>query len=104
MPRGAGYAPRMKGRRYVVLKQAACVLAVIVSAGLFTAALMVPAPPAVLPLLLLVCIGGPMLAAWELRSTGAGAARAGKRLDRSALAQLRRHLDELPETHHPLGL
>ncbi len=77
-------------------------LAVLTSAGLFTAAALVPAPPAILPLVLAVCIGGPMLAAWELRTVTA--ARTRSPLDSRAVARLRRHLDELPETPHPLGL
>ena len=77
-------------------------LAVIASAALFTAAALVPAPPAVLPLVLAVCIGGPMLGAWELRSTVTRRRR--RPLDSRAVAQLRRHLDQLPETQHPLGL
>jgi peptidoglycan/LPS O-acetylase OafA/YrhL len=76
-------------------------LAVFTSAVIFTAAALVPAPPAVLPLVLAVCIGGPMLAAWELRSK---LHRTAGPLDSTALARLRRHLDELPETQHPLGL
>ena len=79
-------------------------LAVIVSAALFTAAALAPAPPAVLPLLVIVCIGAPMLAAWELRET-IGALRRGRAsLDSMALARMRRYLDDLPETQHPLGL
>jgi hypothetical protein len=84
-------------------------LTIIVSIGLFSAAVLVPAPRAVLPLVLAVCIGGPMLAAWELRgSVGTlhrlrrhGGARP---LDSRSLAELRRHLEGLPETQHPLGL
>jgi hypothetical protein len=79
-------------------------LAVITSAGLFTAAALASAPPVVLPLLVAVCIGLPMIAAWELRSQVGSLRRARGPLDRTALAQLRRHLDELPETQHPLGL
>jgi hypothetical protein len=95
----------MPARRQRFLTRVLCALAVITSAALFTAAALVPAPPAVLPLVLAVCIGGPMLAAWELRSTvGAGRPRMKSPLDTRALAKLRRHLDELPETQHPLGL
>lgn len=83
---------------------ALCALAVIASAALFTAAALVPAPPAVLPLVVAVCIGGPMLAAWEMRSTLGRPRRSGPPLDRRAVAKLRRALDELPETQHPLGL
>jgi hypothetical protein len=89
----------MPGRRHALLTHLVCALAVITSAGLFMAAALVPAPQAVLPLLVVVCIGFPMLAAWELSAT-----RRHAPLDSRALAKLRRHLDELPETRHPLGL
>jgi 4-amino-4-deoxy-L-arabinose transferase-like glycosyltransferase len=93
-------------RRKASLTRLFCALAVVMSGALFTAAALVPAPPAVLPLLLAVCIGGPMLAAWELRSTTGVATRRRTRdkLDSNAVAQLRSQLEALPETQHPLGL
>src|SRR3954447_579210 len=94
----------MPARRQRFLTRMLCAMAVVTSACLFTAAALVPAPPAVLPLVLAVCIGGPMLAAWELRSVlGAGRRRGPPPLDSRAVARLRRHLEELPETQHPLG-
>ena len=89
----------MPGRRHALLTRLVCALAVVTSAGLFTAAALVPAPPAVLPLVVVVCIGFPMLAVWEL-----SAAHGRTPLDARALARLRWQLDELPETRHPLGL
>ena len=86
-------------RRRVVL---ACVLAgfaTVASAGILAAAALEPAPVAVLPLVILVCLGCPMLAVWELRPSVAGLRR-----ELRAVAELRRHLDRLPETRHPLGL
>jgi hypothetical protein len=78
-----------------------CVLtatAAVACAGLLTAAALVPAPPAALPFLIAVCVGCPLLAAWEL--PGAVAVLwAG----RSTLRELRHRLDDLPETEHPLG-
>src|SRR3954470_4393261 len=94
-------------RRQASLTRLFCALAVVTSGALFTAAALVPAPPAVLPLVLAVCIGGPMLAARELRSTREARGRRlpGRGpLDSSAVAQLRRQLEALPETQHPLGL
>ena len=87
-------------------------LTVIVCASIFTAAALVPAPPAVLPFVVALCIAGPMLAAWELRGMRALAFRAPDQagasepppLDGRAIAALRRHLKRLPETQHPLGL
>jgi hypothetical protein len=84
-----------------MLKRLVCVLAAVASAALFTAAALVPAPAVVLPLVVVVCIGFPMLAAWELSATRK---HSHPPLDSRALARLRRHLDELPETRHPLGL
>ena|SRR5947209_3546965 len=85
-----------------------CVIALttaIACGGLFVAAALVPAPPAVLPLIAAVCIGCPIAMAWDvptsvavLRAFGAGRRDAG-----DALAELRRVLDRLPETEHPLG-
>jgi hypothetical protein len=75
-------------------------------AGLLSAAALVPAPAAVLPFIVVVCIGGPMVAALELPAAIAGLGRTGRRPapDAHALATLRRQLDALPETQHPLGL
>jgi CHASE2 domain-containing sensor protein len=96
----------MSERRRVVLTCIVCALAVVNSIVLFTAAALVPAPPAVLPLVVAVVIGGAMVAAWELRSTvnPEWHRKARRPLDERAADQLRRHLDELPETQHPLGL
>ena len=90
-------------RRNNVLAYLVCVMAVVTSAALFTAAALVPAPPAVLPLVLAVCIGGPMLSVWELRDGLYARRRTVAPLDSRAVDRLRRHLDELPETQHPLG-
>ena len=75
-------------------------------ATLLTAAALVPAPPAVLPLLVIIGIGCPMVAAYELPRALAGLRRPmrSRAVDSRALAALRRQLDALPETQHPLGL
>jgi hypothetical protein len=88
-------------------------LTALMCAGLLTAAALVPAPTAVLPLLVVICIGCPMVAACELPSAIAGlragrggqrrAGRRPSRVDVRALAALRRELAQLPETRHPLG-
>jgi threonine/homoserine/homoserine lactone efflux protein len=81
-------------------------LTVVVCAGLLGAAALVPAPPAVLPLVAVICIGCPMFAAWQLaRSLGDARARPAMRpgAQIKAIEDLRRALDQLPETHHPLG-
>jgi hypothetical protein len=94
----------MPARRQAILMCVFSALAVVVSAGLFSAAALVPAPPAVLPLVVAVCVGAPMLAAWELRHSVGALRRGTAPLDSTAIITLRRHLDSLPETQHPLGL
>lgn len=75
--------------------------------GLLIFAVIAPAPVAAVPFVAVVCVCAPMVAAWELpgaiavlRARPAPAATDGSAL----LAELRSHLDRLPETHHPLGL
>jgi hypothetical protein len=94
----------MPERRQATLTCVFAALAVIVAAGLLSAAALAPAPPAVIPLVVVVCIGAPALAAWELSKTIGALRRRPTQLDSTALTTLRRHLDELPETQHPLGL
>jgi hypothetical protein len=94
-------------RRHALLRCAFVAVTALMGAGLLCAAALVPAPPVVLPLLVVVCIVSPMAAACELPGAIAalrrGAARA-PALDSQALARLRRQLDSIPETEHPLGL
>ena len=85
-----------------------CVLAALTLAGcaaLIVAAVLAPAPPLVLPLVATVCIGCPLGIAWTL-PLAIAVLRHSKpvALDRSSLRALRRTLDRLPETDHPLGL
>jgi hypothetical protein len=76
----------------------------LMCAGLMGAAALVPAPPLVLPLVIAVCVAYPMLAAWRSSSSLAVVRRRwSRRLDERALGKLRRELDRLPETRHPLG-
>jgi hypothetical protein len=94
-------------RARALLRCAFVAITALMCAGLLCAAALVPAPPAVLPLLVIVCIGSPMAAACELPDAidalrrGSGGVRP---LDARALEALRRQLDGLPETQHPLGL
>jgi hypothetical protein len=98
-----------RSRAHVVAGWAFTLTSVAACASLLVAAALVPAPVAVLPLVAIVCLGGPMLAVWELsrrvgpRAQGPPAAARGG-LDAEALAELRRALARLPETRHPLGL
>jgi len=95
----------------------ACALAgvaAVMCAGLLAAATLAPAPPLALPFVIGVCIGGPMLAVWELpislavlrewRRMSASPAESTEPLEPWALDDLVRKLDDLPETEHPLGL
>lgn len=63
-----------------------------------TAAVLAHAPAAVLPLLLVTCLAGPVLAASEI-TRWAPVLRHGRTMKRELRA-----LDALPETEHPLGL
>jgi hypothetical protein len=94
-------------RRRAILVCACVALTAGMCAALLSAAALVPAPPLILPFLVVICIGCPMVAACELPGAVAGlraARRAARALDPRALDTLRRQLDSLPETQHPLGL
>ena len=85
---------------------ALCVFAgatVVVSVALLVAAVLAPAPPAALPFVAIVCIGCPLAAGHELPDAVRLLRGDGAREPR-ALRRLRRELDRLPETRHPLGL
>ena len=81
------------GRDFVLSALAALVTA-IGCAALLAAAVLVPAPHAVVALIIVVAIALPMLAAWDLSRVCAA---------RLSLAELRRQLDRIPETPHSLG-
>lgn len=83
--------------RLVVL---AALLTTLISAGVCVAAILARAPAVVIPLVVMISVGCPIFAGWEVPN--AVAALRAKRTGR-ALATLRRRLDELPETDHPLG-
>jgi hypothetical protein len=81
-------------------------LTALTCAGLLSAAALVPAPPVVLPLIVTVSVVLPMMAACEsIPAVAVLRARwSRRRLDERAVGQLRRELDRLPETGHPLDL
>jgi hypothetical protein len=85
---------------------AACLfagVAALCSAGLCAAAVLAHPPAAVIPLLVLACVGSPVYGTWRLPHAIA-ALRAGRgESHRRAIATLRRSLDRLPEVEHPLG-
>jgi hypothetical protein len=76
----------------------------LMCAGVLAAAVLVPAPAAVVPVVVAVCICCPMLAAWELPGAISALRRRGAAAEKHAVATMRRALDRLPETEHPLGL
>lgn len=68
----------------------------LVCAALLVAAVLVPPPMAVLPFVIAACLGCPMAAAYQLARAVAAM--------REPHIELRRELDRLPQTPHPLGL
>jgi hypothetical protein len=77
-------------------------LTVLVSIGVCVASVLAPAPAAALPLVVVICVGCPLFAAWE--APMALAAVRAQRAGGNALSRLRESLDRLPEVEHPLGL
>ena len=79
-------------------------LTAVMCVGLVAAVALLPAPPAVLVLVIAVCVGYPMVVA--TRSADAIAVVRDRwvsgRLHQRALGDLRRELDLLPEIGHPL--
>jgi hypothetical protein len=80
------------------------VVTALVCMAVCVAAVLMPAPAGVLPLIAIVCIGCPMLAGWELARVAAVSPSRRARREARALADLRRGLARLPEIEHPLGL
>jgi hypothetical protein len=83
-------------RRRAIAARVFVALTTLVSAGLLAAAILVPAPPTVLPFVMVACLGCSVWAGYQLASA----------VDeiRDPQLELRRELDRLPETEHPLGL
>jgi hypothetical protein len=90
-------APRPAKPRLVVI---AAVVATLISLGTCTGAILARPPALAIPLIVAICVGGPIFAGWDVPR-----AIAALRVDRgaTALARLRRRLAELPEIEHPLG-
>jgi hypothetical protein len=85
-----------------------CVVAIataLTCGALLIAAAIAPAPIFLLPVIVVICIGLPMFAAWELPRAAAGFRHHRQRVmdNARAMAELRAGLAELPETRHPLG-
>jgi hypothetical protein len=94
-------------RRQAIFACAFAALTVLTCAGLVSAAVLVPAPPVVVPFLVVTCMGCAMLATLELPVAVAvlrAARTRGWTRDARLLADMRRDLRRLPETQHPLDL
>lgn len=87
-------------RRQAVVICITVTLTALMCAGMCAAAVIVPAPTAVVPVIAVVSVACPMVGAWQLPAAVAALRR--PRGD-DALESLRRALDGLPETEHPLG-
>jgi hypothetical protein len=92
---------RWRTRSQAGLVLLAALMTIITSAALCTAAILAPAPLAVAPFVVITCIGGPVLASWQVPGVIAGLRT--RRFASRALSQLHRGLAQLPETEHPLG-
>jgi hypothetical protein len=79
----------------------AAVMTIVTSAVLLAAAILAPAPEAVVPFVVIVSIGCPVLASWQIPHVIATLRT--RRFATRALSQLHRGLAQLPETEHPLG-
>ena len=87
---------RMRGALLVLASAVVC-------AALITVAALVPAPPAALPMIVLVCVICPICAASEYPEALAALRNASRvRLGQRHLTRLRSDLRRLPEVEHPL--
>lgn len=91
---------RKRARPRLVL--AVAVFAVLVSIGMCAGAVLAPAPPIAVPLVVATCVVSPVFAGWEVPR--ALRTERIERAERRAVAALRKSLEQLPETEHPLGL
>jgi hypothetical protein len=88
-----------RSRPHVVLLVAAVTW--LLSVALCMAAILAPAPSAVVPLVALIAIGAPLFAGWD--APIAIAYLRSRRSAGRAMSALRRALAQLPETEHPRG-
>jgi hypothetical protein len=91
-------------RRQALLVCITAGIVILMGVGLCSAAILVPAPAAVVPLIALSCAGLALLAGWRLpMAVAALRARPGGLSERS-LAAFKHELQQLPETEHPFEL
>jgi hypothetical protein len=91
-------------RRHAILICVSALVVLLMAAGLCSAAILAHAPPAVVPLIAISCAGLPLLAACRLPVAVAALRTKSPPLSELSLADLRRDLNQLPETKHPFGL
>ena len=96
------------GRRLFTTREAVstCILAAVsaaCSAGLCVAAVLLHPPLAIVPLVVIACIGCPVFGTWELPDAVAALRQRRAAGKRQTIARFRRSLDRLPEVDHPLG-
>jgi hypothetical protein len=90
-------------RREAILVCVTALLVTLMGVGLCSAAILVPAPAAVVPLIAISCVGMPLLGGWRLPAAVATLRDRPRRAAERRLAAFRRELERLPETDHPLG-
>jgi hypothetical protein len=100
----AGARRSLLTRAQAILVFATAIVTPLACGGLCAAAILVPAPVGVVPLVALCCVGCPMFAAWQIPSALDTLRLRSRRAQAAALAELRRGLAQLPEIDHPLGL
>ncbi len=93
----------VSSRRTAMLVCGYALLAAIVCAAMAAAAVLFNAPAGVVPLIALSCAVLPILASWRLSEAVTVLRFSPRRMDRAAVANLRRVLAELPEIEHPHG-
>ena len=93
----------VSSRRDAMLVCGYALLAASVCAALTTAAILFNAPAAVVPLVVFASALLPILASWRLAEAVSVLRLSVQRVDRAAVAELRRVLAALPEVEHPHG-
>ena len=102
---------RFSIHRPTLLTCAFAAFTAVVCGGLLAAAVLVPAPLDVLPLVIFAGVGMPMVAAWQApqslqrpRREVSAESPEHLPLDSGAIRKLRRQLAQIPEIRHPLDL
>lgn len=100
---GIAASAGLLSRGHAVLICVSAALFLLIGAGLCSAAILVPAPAAAVPIVALSCAGLPLFAGWRLPVAVAALQTPSGRPPALSLAALKRDLATLPETEHPFG-